>query len=221
MQLVTAVIGKADSYVELPWKAFALGAALAGLVLVVADALSPRWSGAEDCADLRGCDPGCGCCQRAARRRRTALRAAVPARESPRSRSSSLCAGVFSAPRIVRHPRAQGHSAAGEPVRAQGRNSARRRSARALRCGRLAGGDRRDDAVVARAPLLRCPAAGRRAHRGDAACQGNDRDARRQRASRPACSGDAERDEGGTIAARASRCALAAARRASPPTCRI
>jgi putative membrane protein len=48
VQLVTAVIGKADSYVELPWKAFALGAALAGLVLVVADTLSPRWAGAEN-----------------------------------------------------------------------------------------------------------------------------------------------------------------------------
>ncbi len=48
VQLVTAVIGKADSYVELPWKAFALGAALAGLVLVVAGALWPRWPGAED-----------------------------------------------------------------------------------------------------------------------------------------------------------------------------
>ena len=48
VQVVTAVIGKADSYVELPWKAFALGTALAALVLVVADALSPRWSGADD-----------------------------------------------------------------------------------------------------------------------------------------------------------------------------
>ena len=48
VQLVTAVIGKADSYVELPWKAFALGTALAGLALVVADTLSPRWSGAEN-----------------------------------------------------------------------------------------------------------------------------------------------------------------------------
>lgn len=48
VQVVTAVIGKADSYVELPWKAFALGAALAALVLVVADALSPRWTGADD-----------------------------------------------------------------------------------------------------------------------------------------------------------------------------
>ena len=47
VQLVTAVIGKADSYVELPWKAFALGTALAALVLVVADALSPRWTGAD------------------------------------------------------------------------------------------------------------------------------------------------------------------------------
>jgi putative membrane protein len=47
VQLVTAVIGKADSYIELPWKAFALGTSLAALVLVVADALSPRWTGAD------------------------------------------------------------------------------------------------------------------------------------------------------------------------------
>jgi putative membrane protein len=48
VQLVTAIIGKADSYLELPWKAFALGSALAALVLVLADTLSPRWSGAAD-----------------------------------------------------------------------------------------------------------------------------------------------------------------------------
>ena len=48
VQLVTAVIGKADSYVELPWKAFALGASAAGLVLVIADALWPRWTGASE-----------------------------------------------------------------------------------------------------------------------------------------------------------------------------
>ena len=47
VQLVTAVIGKADSYVELPWKAFALASAFAALALVVADALSPRWTGAD------------------------------------------------------------------------------------------------------------------------------------------------------------------------------
>ena len=47
VQLVTAVIGKADSYVELPWKAFALGTAFAALARVVADALSPRWTGAD------------------------------------------------------------------------------------------------------------------------------------------------------------------------------
>jgi putative membrane protein len=42
-QVVTAVIGKADSYVELPWKAFALGAALAAFALVLADAARPDW----------------------------------------------------------------------------------------------------------------------------------------------------------------------------------
>jgi putative membrane protein len=43
VQVVTAVIGKADAYVELPWKAFALGAALAGVGVVIADWLRPDW----------------------------------------------------------------------------------------------------------------------------------------------------------------------------------
>jgi putative membrane protein len=43
VQVVTAVIGKADAYVELPWKAFALGAAVAGLGVVIADWLRPDW----------------------------------------------------------------------------------------------------------------------------------------------------------------------------------
>lgn len=47
VQVVTAVIGKADHYVELPWKAFALGAVLAALAVVVADWLRPDWVGAH------------------------------------------------------------------------------------------------------------------------------------------------------------------------------
>jgi putative membrane protein len=43
VQVVTAVIGRADDYTELPWKAFALGVSLAGLLLVMADALRPQW----------------------------------------------------------------------------------------------------------------------------------------------------------------------------------
>ena len=43
VQVVTAVIGKADSYAELPWMAFALGATLAGLLSAIADALYPAW----------------------------------------------------------------------------------------------------------------------------------------------------------------------------------
>jgi hypothetical protein len=43
-QVVTAVIGKADHYGELPWKAFALGAALAALAVVAFDWLHPDWS---------------------------------------------------------------------------------------------------------------------------------------------------------------------------------
>ena len=43
VQVVTATIGKSDTYVELPWKAFALGAALAGFVVVLADFWRPQW----------------------------------------------------------------------------------------------------------------------------------------------------------------------------------
>ncbi len=43
VRLVAADIGKADTYEDLPWKAFALGVALAALIVVGADALSPQW----------------------------------------------------------------------------------------------------------------------------------------------------------------------------------
>jgi putative membrane protein len=43
VQVVTAVIGRSDTYVELPWQAFALGAALAGFAVVLADMRWPQW----------------------------------------------------------------------------------------------------------------------------------------------------------------------------------
>jgi putative membrane protein len=43
VQVVTAVVGKSDTYAELPWKAFALGAALGGFAVVLADAARPQW----------------------------------------------------------------------------------------------------------------------------------------------------------------------------------
>lgn len=43
VQVVTAIVGKSDNYVELPWKAFALGASLAAFVLVAADLWRPEW----------------------------------------------------------------------------------------------------------------------------------------------------------------------------------
>jgi putative membrane protein len=41
--VAVAVVGKADTYAELPWMAFALGVSLAALVTVVADWLHPDW----------------------------------------------------------------------------------------------------------------------------------------------------------------------------------
>ena len=47
VQVVAAVVGRADSYPELPWKAFALGTAAALLAAFVAAMLRPGWTGAE------------------------------------------------------------------------------------------------------------------------------------------------------------------------------
>lgn len=47
VQVVAAVVGRADAYHEIPWKAFALGTAAALLAAFVAAWLRPGWSGAE------------------------------------------------------------------------------------------------------------------------------------------------------------------------------
>ena len=44
VQLLAAIVPRSDSYLELPWKAFALGAALAALGVVVADMWLGRWA---------------------------------------------------------------------------------------------------------------------------------------------------------------------------------
>ena len=43
VEVVTAIVGKSDTYVELPWKAFALGASLASFGVVIADVWRPDW----------------------------------------------------------------------------------------------------------------------------------------------------------------------------------
>lgn len=43
VEVVTLVVGKADTYPETVWEAFALGAALAGLAVAVGDLLRPDW----------------------------------------------------------------------------------------------------------------------------------------------------------------------------------
>jgi putative membrane protein len=47
VQVAVAAIGKSDSYVELPWKAFALGASVAAFAAVGADLRWPQWVTAE------------------------------------------------------------------------------------------------------------------------------------------------------------------------------
>jgi putative membrane protein len=42
-QVVAAIVGKAGAHAELQWKAFAIGAVLSAMAMVVADALRPQW----------------------------------------------------------------------------------------------------------------------------------------------------------------------------------
>jgi putative membrane protein len=44
VQVVAAVVDKSSSYPQLPWKAFALATAVAGLAVVLTDALRPDWT---------------------------------------------------------------------------------------------------------------------------------------------------------------------------------
>lgn len=43
-QVVAAVVGKADDYPDIPWKAFALGAALAAMAVVADEFIHPDWA---------------------------------------------------------------------------------------------------------------------------------------------------------------------------------
>jgi putative membrane protein len=43
-QIVLSVVERSDIYAELPWKAFALGAAVSGLAVALLDLLRPGWS---------------------------------------------------------------------------------------------------------------------------------------------------------------------------------
>jgi putative membrane protein len=51
VEVVVAVIARADSYPEIPWKAFALGASLASLAAVAAALFEPGWEAFEAVAE--------------------------------------------------------------------------------------------------------------------------------------------------------------------------
>ena len=59
-QAVAAVVGKADAYPDIPWKAFALGVGLAALAVVLDALLRPGWAGIHTTRARRADDSGCG-----------------------------------------------------------------------------------------------------------------------------------------------------------------
>jgi len=50
IQIVPAIVRRADSYAEVPWKAFALAASLTSLALVIENRLRPDWTTATTAA---------------------------------------------------------------------------------------------------------------------------------------------------------------------------
>jgi len=50
IQIVPAIVGRADSYDEIPWAAFGLGAAFTALTLVLSDRVRPDWVTASTAA---------------------------------------------------------------------------------------------------------------------------------------------------------------------------
>ena len=42
-QIVLATVKRSDSYAEIPWQAFAFGASLAGLLVIISTIISPFW----------------------------------------------------------------------------------------------------------------------------------------------------------------------------------
>jgi len=60
VQVLAAVVGKSDVYPEAPWKAFALAASLATLVLAVRAVIDPPWLGPLDAALAAGTVLGVG-----------------------------------------------------------------------------------------------------------------------------------------------------------------
>jgi putative membrane protein len=43
-QIVLAIVARSDSYIELPWKAFALGVSITGLLVSLCSLLRPEWT---------------------------------------------------------------------------------------------------------------------------------------------------------------------------------
>ena len=60
VEVVAAVIARADSYPEIPWKAFALGASLASLAAVAAALFEPGWEAFEAVAETAVAALGAG-----------------------------------------------------------------------------------------------------------------------------------------------------------------
>src|SRR5260370_33221632 len=60
VQAVAAVIGKSDSYPEAPWKAFALGAALAALYAAARSLIAYDWEPGESALEHAVVILGCG-----------------------------------------------------------------------------------------------------------------------------------------------------------------
>ena len=160
-QAVAAVIGRSDSYAEAPWKAFALGAALAALYCAARSLIAYEWEAGETALRHAVVILGSGAflallavlLEPFARlftdRRRRDLEVTQYAKALFFDRGSTA-------------PEAVWHSDTGEPVRAQGRHSCRRRVRGTYRPRRLAALDDRMTLLLSRGYVReRCTPGGR------------------------------------------------------------
>jgi uncharacterized membrane protein len=168
VQIVAAVVGKSDTYVELPWKAFALGVSAAALASVTVDALRPEWTTANTAIIQAVIVLGAGGAVAllaifVPAFARLFLRAAR-AEAEVRQYAQSMCLQR----QIFATPGRTGVLVIGQPLRTADRDPRRYGLPRSRECSRLERDYRANDAVASPRSPLSGPSAG--AHGSSTSC---------------------------------------------------
>ncbi len=115
-QAVAAIVGKADDYPDVPWKAFALGAAMAAMAVVADEFIRQDWQHPHPAAG-RGGDTGGGGAMLRGGHDDTRVRAAVSQPRAGARRGTAARSRYLFATGNVRHRRAGRHPGFGRALR--------------------------------------------------------------------------------------------------------